>query len=412
VVKERYPTFYDAVRDLDDALSMVFLFSTLPQTDNITADIGSKCRQLALEFQTYVIKRRLLRKTFLSIKGIYYQVELMGHQVTWIVPYEFSMLIPSDVDFRVMLTFLDFYETLLGFVNFKFFADLNLNYPPVVDHSLDDGNGGLYALIFRTVKLSFDGSESALISSQPAEAPKTKKKRKMADCLAPAALKPEIASKLKEMAQATLSAATEEEEEAQQEEQIEADANFPDFCCLFSKFHFFLSREVPRFSLEFVIRCFGGRVGWENGAGSPYAESDIRVTHQIVDRPSLSHIHPNRIYIQPQWVYDCINARSLLPADLYRVGAILPSHLSPFVDQMMDEDGFGERTAAIADSSDDEPTAVEDAAANKELALSMMSKKHRKLYGQIQHGKNKKKEEQLKLKEKKKAAASSAKSIQ
>lgn len=31
----RYPTFVDALRDLDDALSMVFLFSSLPQTNRI-----------------------------------------------------------------------------------------------------------------------------------------------------------------------------------------------------------------------------------------------------------------------------------------------------------------------------------------------------------------------------------------
>lgn len=40
--------------------------------------------------------------------------------------------IPSDVDFRVMLVFVEFYETLLEFVNFKLYNSLNLKYPPQV----------------------------------------------------------------------------------------------------------------------------------------------------------------------------------------------------------------------------------------------------------------------------------------
>ena len=36
----RYPTFIDAVRDLDDALSMLVLFSMMPQTDKIQVYIG------------------------------------------------------------------------------------------------------------------------------------------------------------------------------------------------------------------------------------------------------------------------------------------------------------------------------------------------------------------------------------
>lgn len=54
----------------------------------------------------------------------------MGQTITWIAPYSFNQKVPSDVDFRVMLTFLEFYTTMLGFVNYKLYSDLNLHYPP------------------------------------------------------------------------------------------------------------------------------------------------------------------------------------------------------------------------------------------------------------------------------------------
>lgn len=40
---------------------------------------------------------------------------------------------PRDVDFRVMLTFLEFYETLLRFALFKLYHSLEIAYPPCVD---------------------------------------------------------------------------------------------------------------------------------------------------------------------------------------------------------------------------------------------------------------------------------------
>ncbi len=85
-------------------------------------------------------------------------------------------------------------------------------------------------------------------------------------------------------------------------------------------------------------------------------ESDPTITHQIIDRPALSNealdsreagaengsttdpragwpysTVPGRTYVQPQWVWDCINQSKLLRPDLYAPGAELPPHLSPWV---------------------------------------------------------------------------------
>lgn len=35
IVRDRYPTFVDALRDIDDALSMIFLYATMPQSTQL-----------------------------------------------------------------------------------------------------------------------------------------------------------------------------------------------------------------------------------------------------------------------------------------------------------------------------------------------------------------------------------------
>lgn len=132
IVKERYPTFIDALRDLDDCLTLCFLFSTFPSLRHIPRDQSLLCRRLTVEFLHGVIAAKALRKVFVSIKGYYYQAEIKGQTITWIVPHHFSFEPQSknDVDFKLMSTFVEFYIVMLGFVNFRLYNTLNLFYPP------------------------------------------------------------------------------------------------------------------------------------------------------------------------------------------------------------------------------------------------------------------------------------------
>ena len=100
---------------------------------------------------------------------------------------------------------------------------------------------------------------------------------------------------------------------------------------LFTDKVFFLSREVPRESVEFLILCFGGKIGWE-GEGSPFSYTDPAITHVVMDRPTIPQPLPNRDYVQPQWLFDSVNNGMLLPVERYQPGKPLPPHLSPFVD--------------------------------------------------------------------------------
>ena len=50
---------------------------------------------------------------------------------------------------------------------------------------------------------------------------------------------------------------------------------------------FFVAREAPREAMMLVVRAFGGQVGWQ-GEGSPLAEDDPSITHQVRCMPSAS----------------------------------------------------------------------------------------------------------------------------
>lgn len=89
IVKERYPSFIDAIRDLDDCLTLLFMFSTFPSLQHVPRDQSALCRRLTVEFLHAIIASQALRKVFVSIKGYYFQAEIKGQNVTWIMPHHF-----------------------------------------------------------------------------------------------------------------------------------------------------------------------------------------------------------------------------------------------------------------------------------------------------------------------------------
>lgn len=40
------------------------------------------------------------------------QAEVEGQKITWLTPHALQQVLPEDVDYNVMLTFLEFYEVV------------------------------------------------------------------------------------------------------------------------------------------------------------------------------------------------------------------------------------------------------------------------------------------------------------
>nr|CAG4643928.1 EOG090X05E6 [Lepidurus arcticus] len=319
LVKERYPTFSDALRDMDDCLSLCCLYATMPRITHIPMQLIHLCRRLTLEFMHYVIEAKALRKVFVSIKGFYYQVDVKGETITWVVPHQrgYQHQPASQVDYKIMTTFVDFYTTMLGFINFRLFHSLNLHYPPklsVVTPGIQETDKEDYSELVAALNRSLVRSLAAT-----EEEPELDVFEKSGD-----------PTKI---------------EEAKQE----ADA-IKRLQSLFVGLKVFLGREVPRESVVFVLRACGGQVSWDETsfAGATFPESDETITHQIVDRPTIEKPYLSRYYVQPQWVYDSINFKRLLPVEDYFVGAVLPPHVSPFVQERAGDYVPPERMALLA----------------------------------------------------------------
>jgi len=312
LIKERYPTFSDAVRDLDDPLSLCCLFAIMPAITKVSDALVADCRRLTVEFMHYVIETRALRKAFISIKGYYFQAEVQGTVVTWIVPHHFVYTRPENVDMKVMSVFAEFYVTLLGFINYRLYHTLNLIYPP---------------------KLALTGAAPSDTSLSTAELEAER-----------------VAALNTPLNRVRLPDAAEEEGDEEAELALMAAAAGDDLeevrarrqrtrrlQRLFAGCRVFIGREVPREPLVFAVRALGGTCSWDatSAPGGTYGETDETITHQLTDRPVLADAkkYASRYYVQPQWVMDSVNLGQLRPVQLYFPGQELPAHLSPFKEE-------------------------------------------------------------------------------
>ncbi|KAF9621037.1 hypothetical protein IFM89_015859, partial [Coptis chinensis] len=66
--------------------------------------------RLSHEWQAYISRTHSLRKTYIGVKGIFYQADVQGQKITWLTPHALQQVLSDEVDLKVMLTFLEFYE--------------------------------------------------------------------------------------------------------------------------------------------------------------------------------------------------------------------------------------------------------------------------------------------------------------
>ena len=373
IIKERYPRFIDALQDIDDALCLIGIFANLPKFDllKISAEKVNMSKRLLREFYLYTSINQNIKKGFISIKGIYLTCEIMGEEITWLNPFSHPQKITYDIDYEIMNDFLELYISLMQFVNFKLFKDIGLDYPPP-EENFDIPFFGFNSL---NIKQLQEKAQEKILGNENSENNNKDSKEKITD---------EINIESKEWTK--ISKITEESKKLKN---------------LFKNIIFFISREVPLEIFATVISSCGGIYG-DSTENSAFNEDDKRITHYIVDRPPNGiNFKPNKEYVQPQWIFDCLNKKMILPVSNYAPGKKLPPHLSPYYEvnekgdyvYEIDNDEMKVEDKDNKENDKNEELTKED----KELREMMLSNNKKKLLQKIRDEALKKKKTKVKV---------------
>ncbi|MES1915849.1 MAG: hypothetical protein MHM6MM_007741 [Cercozoa sp. M6MM] len=258
-----------------------------------------------------------------------------------------------------MQTFLEFYLTMIGFVHFKLYHDVGLQYPPVLLREQEAQGEHLTAM--RAVpKQTAAGTGVRADDAEDTEASiedemSKAKRQSVVDAVVATLKKNEdtdeqaeeehveehaddaatfrsLASGDGEDAADRMQDADEGEEKKQEDLRARLAQSRKS---LFRQYTVLLRREVPQDILEFILMCMGAKVVLERpGDARDKYDNDTSITHEITDRPTILNKLETREYVQPQWVFDCLNMNAVLPVTPYAPGQRCPPHLSPFVDDV------------------------------------------------------------------------------
>jgi pescadillo protein len=159
----------------------------------------------------------------------------MGNEVVWLNPFNYPQKLTFEVDYSIMLSFLELYTSLLKFVNFKLYKDIGLDYPPRKEVS------HLFTQFVDTPFFALDSLSIKNIQTQVETKTAEEKENivKQLDC---------------------------ESKEMQDIHKQDEDSRI--LKNLFKNCVFFVSREVPKEVFEMVIASCGGLYGDDSETSS------------------------------------------------------------------------------------------------------------------------------------------------